>query len=235
VRLQVGAESRANRGRVGLWHADISANGIRLREGKELLRCAAVPRIDQRARIHAAFGYDAAEGCVNMLEGFQFLEPAHVGFRGFYVGDFGFQIPDGVIDLLLGDAVGLDEFLVTRCGDLGEVRVGLRGIEFGARLRQLLIHFRSVDVREQFALPHAAADVVIPLFQIAVGARIDGRFDVGLHGAGEDEGPPGPIPPRHESRPRWESRVFPFPWRAPDTGRGAGTASLLRGPPAQSR
>ena len=186
-KLQVGAESRANRGRVSFWHADISANGIRLRERKELLRCAAVSRIDQRARIHAAPRNDAAERRINMLEGFQFFEPPHVGFRGSYVGDFGFQIPDGVIDFLLRDAVGLDEFLVTRCGDPGEIRVGLCGIEFGARLRQLLIHFGSVDVRQQLALPDAAADVVIPLFQIAVGARIDGRFDIGLHGAGEDE------------------------------------------------
>ena len=122
-----------------------------------------------------------------MLEGFQLFQPAHVRLCRFHVGDFGFQIANGIVYFLFGDAVGLNEFLVTRRRDPGEVRVGLGGIQVGARLGQLLIYFRSVDVREQFALPDAAADIVIPLFQIAVGACVDRRFDICLHGAGEDQ------------------------------------------------
>ena len=70
--LEVGAKSRTNRGRVGFWHADVSANGIGLRERKQLLRCAAVPRVYQRARVHAAPRDDAAKRRINMFEGFQF-------------------------------------------------------------------------------------------------------------------------------------------------------------------
>ncbi len=122
-----------------------------------------------------------------MLEGFQFFKPAHVGFRGFYISDFGFQIPDGIIDLLLRDPVRLDQFLETCGRNLGEIRVGLRRIQVGARLGQLLVHFRGINVGKQIALPGAAADIVIPLFQIAVGARVDRRFDIRLHGAGENQ------------------------------------------------
>ncbi len=109
-----------------------------------------------------------------MLEGLQFFEPAHIGFGGLYIGDLGFQVSDRVIDFLLGDTIRLDELLVTRRGNLGKIRIGLRGIQIGARLRQLLIHFRSVNISKQIALTDAAPNVVIPLFQIAVGARIDG-------------------------------------------------------------
>jgi len=51
----------------------------------------------------------------------------------------------------------------------------------------LLIDFGSIDVGEQFTFSHAGADVPIPLFEIAVGASVDGRFDVRLHGAGQDQ------------------------------------------------
>ena len=78
---------------------------------------------------------------------------------------------------------------ITSGSDLRKIGVGLGGFEIGFGLNELLIDFRSIDVGEKFALADAAADVAIPLFEIAVGARVDRRFDVGLHGAGKDQIP----------------------------------------------
>ena len=66
-----------------------------------------------------------------------------------------------------------------------EIGVGLRGFKIGPGLKKLLIDFGSIDVGEQFAFSDAGADVAVPLFEIAVGASVDGRFDVCLHGAGQ--------------------------------------------------
>jgi len=130
-------------------------------------RAAAMRRrsgVDQRAGIHAALGNDAAERRINVLEGFQFFEAPHIGFRGSYVGDFGFLITDGVIDFLLGDAVGLDQFLVTRCGDLGEIGVGLRGIEFGARLKTTADPLPECRCPRAIHLAGRGCRCLIPLF-----------------------------------------------------------------------
>ena len=63
----------------------------------------------------------------------------------------------------------------------------MSGIEVGFGLRELLIDFRSIDVGEQCALRNSGADIEIPLLQVAVGTRVDGRLNVGLHGSRKHE------------------------------------------------
>ena len=67
-----------------------------------------LPALIKCSEIHVAAGDDAAEGSVDMLEGFQFGEAMDVGLRGSDTGLFGGQIAGGVVHFLFGDAVGLD-------------------------------------------------------------------------------------------------------------------------------
>ena len=65
--------------------------------------------------------------------------------------------------------------------------LALAGLEIGFGLNELLVDFRGIDFSEKFALADTAADIAVPLFQIAVGARVDRRFHVRLHGPGKDQ------------------------------------------------
>src|SRR5262249_44234499 len=148
---------------------------------EKFLRRTAVAGVDELADICLAASDDAAEGRDNVFETLEFFKAADVGLRGIYRGLFSGEIADSVVHLLLGDAVGLDEFLKARGRNLGEIRVGLRGGKVGLGLRKLLIYFGSVNIRKQLALSDTAANVVVPLFYVAAGARVDGRFNVSLH------------------------------------------------------
>src|SRR6266478_6957821 len=106
--IEVSGEAGMDGGRGALRNIQVNANGIGLREREELLGGAAVAGVDQCSDIHVAAGDDAAEGSVNMLEGFQFGEAMDVGLRGSDTGLFGGQIAGGVVHFLFGDAVGLD-------------------------------------------------------------------------------------------------------------------------------
>ena len=44
----------------------------------------------------------------------------------------------------------------------------------------MLVNFGRIDLGENLALLNVAADVLVPLLEIAVGPRIDGRLDIGL-------------------------------------------------------
>src|SRR5208282_3502461 len=102
-------------------------------------------------------------------------------------GALGGQIAVRIVNFLFGNAVRLEEFGVADGRDFGEVYVGLRGGQISARLGKLLVNFGGIDVREEFALAHPAANVVVPHSQVAIGARVDGRFDVGHQRAGEHQ------------------------------------------------
>ena len=52
-----------------------------------------------------------------------FFQAAHVGLGRIDNGEFGLQIAGGVIHFLLGDAVGFDQFLVARRGNLGKIGI----------------------------------------------------------------------------------------------------------------
>ena len=87
----------------------------------------------------------------------------------------------------LRDGVGLDQSGVAIGLNVGVVGVGLRGGKIGFGLRHLLVEFGRVDDREQVALLHVCTDVEVPVHQIAIGARVDGRVSIGGHVAGQDK------------------------------------------------
>ena len=64
--------------------------------------------------------------------------------------------------------------------DLGQVHLGHDLLPVGADLHQLLVHLGRIDVGQQIALGDAAADVLVPAQQIAVGASVDRRLFVSL-------------------------------------------------------
>src|SRR4029077_10462786 len=142
-------------------------------QNKELLRAPSVARIDQVAGVHVPARDNAAKGRVDVLERFQLLQAAHVGLRGSGGGALWRVIAARVVDLLFGNAVCLDQLFITRGGNARKILVGLRGAEIGARLVQLLVHFRRVDVGKQFALLHVAPDIVVPLLEVAAGTRVN--------------------------------------------------------------
>ena len=122
--VQVSGEARTNGGSSAFRNVYVHPNGIRLGEEKQLLRGAAVSGVHQRAGVHIAACDDAAEGRVNVLEGLKFFEAADVGLSGSYDGLFRCVVADCVVYFLLGDAVGLDEFLKAGRGNAREVGVG---------------------------------------------------------------------------------------------------------------
>jgi len=134
-----------------------------LRKGKEFLRCAAVACVDELADVGLAARNHATKRRSDALETFEFLQAAHVGFGRIHDGFFGGQIADGIVNFLLGDAIGFDKFLETRCRDTREIGVGLRSGQFSLRLRKLLVHFGRINVRQGFTCANASANVVIPL------------------------------------------------------------------------
>ena len=122
-----------------------------------------------------------------MLEPFQLFEALHVGIGGGQVR-LGLLVAAALgIGFLLRNRVGLAQRLITVCVDFRQVHRGDHLLPRGARLHQLLIDLRGVDVSQQFSLVHAAANVVIPAQQVAIGAGVDGRFDVRLQRAGQHQ------------------------------------------------
>ena len=121
--------------RIGFRNIDENAHGIGLREKEELLGGAAIASIDKRADIHIATRDDATKGGENALKGLQFLQATNICRGRLHDGALGGQVASGIVDFLARDAIGFDEFCVTRRSDLGEIFVSLRGDElcFGLR------------------------------------------------------------------------------------------------------
>src|SRR3974390_3075563 len=182
--FEVSAKARTNGRGISLRNVDENAEGGGLREVEQLRRGTAIAGVDECTDIDVTSRDYAAEWRINVLERFQLLETTDIGFAGLHDGAFGLEVASGVVDFLFGDAVGFEQFRVTCGSDLGKVLVGLEGVQIGARLREFLIDFGRVDVGKQVTLFHARPDVVIPLFQVTVGARVDGRFDISLQCAG---------------------------------------------------
>jgi len=95
-------------GRGALWNIYVNANGSVCASEKQLLGGTAIAGVDQCSDIPLRRVDNAAEGSVNMLEGFQFGEAMDIGLRRGDTGLFGGQIAGGVVHFLFGDAVGLD-------------------------------------------------------------------------------------------------------------------------------
>ena len=65
--------------------------------------------------------------------------------------------------------------------------IGLRRLEVGLGLLELLVDLRALDLGEELPLLHVGADVEVPALHVAVDARKDRRIREGLRAAGKDE------------------------------------------------
>ncbi len=92
---------------------------------------------------------------------------------------------------MFGNGVLRQQSLVTARVDFCQARIGFRRGQVRACLKQLLVHFRSADDRQQLPLADVRADVEVPLAQIAVGAGIERRIAVGIDVAGQNDFLPG--------------------------------------------
>src|SRR6267154_4379295 len=178
--LQVRAKSSMHGGGIYLGHTHIRTDGVGSGQHEHLLRDAAVAGVNQVAEVDIATSDHATERSVNAFERFQFLEAPDIGLRRSDRGAPGGIVTDSVVYFLFGYPVSFDQFFKTCGGDAREIFIGLHGAEVGARLRKLLIDFRGFDFCEEIALLHMAADVVVPRFDVAGGARVDWRLHIGL-------------------------------------------------------
>src|SRR6266849_979116 len=88
---------------------------------------------------------------------------------------------DGIIDILLRYGFAFQKSLRSGLGDRSELEICLCGEQVAASLLELLIDFRSFDNSQELTLLDASSNVDVPLFQISVGAGINGRGDEWLY------------------------------------------------------
>jgi len=143
--------------------------------------------IDERANVDVARGDHAAEGGVDALERLQFLQPRDIEARRFHRGKARVHGPGGLISVLLGDIAGLRQLVPARGGLLGDLVVGLGRGQIGARLLELVVDLGGLDLGQELPGFDSCTDVHQPALEIAVGARIDRRVDVGLDAAWQDQ------------------------------------------------
>ena len=114
------------------------------------------------------------------LERLQLFKAANVRVRRCEVG-LGLLVGARLcIGFLLGNRIRLAQVLPAVRGNLREIHLRRDLLPASARLGQLLIDFRSINIGEQLALFDVAANIFVPVQQISIGASVDGRLFVGL-------------------------------------------------------
>ena len=137
--------------------------------------------INQIANIGVTGSNDAIKRSKNALITLQLFQPAHIGSAGVDGGLCGNHIAAGLICFLLRYGVFGQQALPAIAGHTGEFFVGLHPFQLSAGLLQLLIDLWRVDDGQYLPLLHMSADIEEPLFEIAIGARVDGSLGKGLH------------------------------------------------------
>ena len=148
--------------------------------------------VDEIADVGIAGRDDAVERSDHPFEGLEVLEPRDVLLGRIHRGLLGGGIGRAIVRVLFGDRLGLEQSLPALVGDDGYREVRLCRRQIRARLRQLLVDLRGLDFRQEIALVDPGADVGAPALEVAAGSRVDRRFDVGLHDAGQDQFVSGP-------------------------------------------
>ena len=132
-----------------------------------------------------ARGDDAVERRDQAFEAFLGDQAVDVRLRRLDLGDIGVQGECALVDVLLGDGIGAGQRLPALGADLRELGIGLCDAQVGARLHELLVEIGCIDFGEHVAGLHLGADIVLPAFQVARDARVDGRMDVGFQAPGQ--------------------------------------------------
>ena len=86
-----------------------------------------------------------------------------------------------LIDLLLGNAVGLQQKVPAVCRSFRQIQVGLRPEVARHRPERVPGRLRGCRSTEQITCFHFSADIEVPFSQVAVGARVNGGFYEGLN------------------------------------------------------
>ncbi len=184
VEGEFGLGAFFDEGGEGLGDLDVDAEGGDLADDEEGRGGVG---LDQVADVGIAGADDAVEGGVDDFEGLEGFEVVDVGGVGDDGGTFGLEVAGGVVVVLLGDDVALEEGLLAGVGGLGEDEHGLGLGELALGLGELLVDGGGVDLGEDVAFLHVRADVEVPFFQVAVGLGEDGGLGEGLGLAGQDE------------------------------------------------
>ena len=142
---------------------------------------------DEVANVGAACSNDAIKRRDDALIALELLKPTNICAAGIDCSLCGDVIAFGLVCLLLRDGMLRQQDLPPIGGHAGKVGVGLHALQFGTRLAQLLIDFGRFDHGEQVAFVYVCADIEVPILQVAVGARVDGRIRECLDVAGERE------------------------------------------------
>ncbi len=106
-----------------------------------------------------------SKGGYHFFKRFQLLEPAHIGLSGVDEGAFRGEVGDRLVPLLDGDRLRFEEALGAGGVELREIQIGLRVLEVGARLFELLVDFGRLDFSQDVALLHRAPMSVFQLLR----------------------------------------------------------------------
>src|SRR5713226_494839 len=121
--LEVCAKSSMHSGGIYLGHTYVRTDGVGSGKNEHLLCSAAIAGVNQVAEVYVATSDHAAEGSVDTLKGFQFLEAPNISLGRSYRGAPGGIVTDGVVYFLFGYSVSLNQFFITRCGDARKILI----------------------------------------------------------------------------------------------------------------
>src|SRR4030095_910738 len=106
--------------RIDLGNGDVDAECVDRRQGEESLAWRTRAGINQGADIRVARRDHAIERRIDLLEGLQLLESAHIGSLRIEGGLQRVVVPNGLVGFLLGYGISLQEALPAVRRDLGE-------------------------------------------------------------------------------------------------------------------
>src|ERR1700733_973325 len=170
---QGGWRTGAGGAGVHLGYRDVQPELLYGRDVKEFPRLRAGPSVDECSNVRIARRDDAVEGGIDLLKRLQLLQASYIRSAGCGRCFHRAEITDRLVGFLLGHGARAHQVKPAVRGDLGNVQVGLRGIQLRLSLLQLLVDFGSFDLREQLAFLDMRADVEIPALEIATGSRIN--------------------------------------------------------------
>ena len=178
-----------------------------LRDVKQLRCRPASSGIDQVPDIGISCRNHPIERCIDLLERLQFLEPFHIRLcRGDH-GFLGREIPDGIVDVLLGNGFRFGQVLIARRRDFGR-RALAWAVFRSARAWSSCWSTSGVSISaSSWPCFHVRSDIRIPLFQISIRPRIDRRVDKSLDVSRQDDF-------ASAARLAWDE--WPRPWEWPN-------------------
>jgi hypothetical protein len=139
----------SHRGSIALGHRDVDAQHFDRRRMEQFGSRSTGAGIDQVADIGVAHGDHASERRIDILVGLQLRQPIHIGLARHHDRLIGDEGRSGVVAFMRRYRLGLQQVLGASRRGAGQLCIGLRGRQIGARLAQLLVKLGRLDLREQ--------------------------------------------------------------------------------------